>query len=67
MIYKSLHRKIKIERHDPTKTDSDLRCSGRVGKKEKDKQMCIIYQLKQLSTNLTRNPPTKVTLTLSLL
>jgi hypothetical protein len=29
-IYKTLHRKLKIERHDPIKTRGELKCSGRV-------------------------------------
>jgi len=30
MIYKTLHRKLNFEQHDPTKTRDELRCSERV-------------------------------------
>jgi hypothetical protein len=31
MIYKTLHRKLNIEQHEPhNKTGSELRCSGRI-------------------------------------
>ena len=29
-VYKTLHRKLKFEQHKPTKTEGDLRYSGRV-------------------------------------
>jgi hypothetical protein len=51
-VYKTIHRKLKIEQHKPTKTQGDLRYSGRVDS-SCTCGMYVLYAFKTLTFSFT--------------